>query len=194
MTLKRALAMGAVGVLLVVGAAQAGWFYQSGKWYYTPDVGTEVTYKGVPNPETQSSYIQWTLTTGSYGCACRNNGGNFASEVVSVEPVVLTAVDPIDSYQFDKTKGLATALGHIETETLCTPERVTCQNANWYLDPDYDLIYTFTATSEAFVWDKKLGDYQPVAGSQVSYNCHLRDQASYSPLNLPPAGWPYDCP
>ena len=194
MTLKKALAVGCVGgVLAVAAVAQAGWFYQSGRWFYTPDIGTETTYKGVPSSTENPPKVVWTLTTSRYGCACRNAGGNFASEVVSVEPVTLTDFDELAGSDFiDKKRGIAKATGHIETEGLCTPELVTCQNPNWYLDPEYDLVYAFKATAEAYAYDKKLGDYKPVPDSKQTYDCELSDYTA-SPLNLPAAGTPYNC-
>jgi hypothetical protein len=187
------VAVAAVGLSLAAGVAYGGWYWQSGKWYFTPDIGTESTYKGVPNPETQPSYVQWTLTTVRYGCACRNRGGNFASEVVSVEPVTLTAVDAINGSDFlDKKKGIALAAGHIDTDSLCTPDRVTCQNPNWYLDPAYNLVYEFTGTTEAFLYNKKTTQYEPVAGSRQEVTCELSDTTA-SPLNLPAPGTPYNC-
>jgi hypothetical protein len=193
MTLKRTIALAVAGLSLAVGVAYAGWFYQNGRWYYTPDIGTESIYKGVPNPETQPSYVQWTLTTVRYGCACRNNGGNFASEVVSVEPVTLTALDMINGSDFlDKKRGIAMAAGHIDTEGLCSPERVTCQNPNWYVDPEYDLVYAFTGTTEAFLYNKKTLQYEAVAGSRQEVTCELSDYTA-SPLNLPAPGTPYNC-
>jgi len=191
MTLKKAMVVAVVGTALEAGVVQAGWFYQSGRWYYTPDVGTEVTYKGIPNPETQPSYVIWTLTTERYGCACRNNGGSFASEVVSVENVTLTGFDAIDQNDIiDKKRGIAKVTGHIDTEGLCAPEKVTCQNPNWYVDPEFDLVYAFKASSEAFLYDKKSDSYKSV--SRQDFHCELSDYTA-SPLNLPAAGTPYNC-
>ena len=162
--------------LLAVGAvAQAGWFYQSGRWFYTPDIGTETSpYKGVPSSTENPPKVVWTLTTSRYGCACRNAGGNFASEVVSVEPV-----DPGPHFDelagsdfIDKRKGIAKATGHIETEALCRtattePGQEPCQNPNWYVDPEYDLVYAFKATAVGLRLRQQLGDYKPASRLQA---------------------------
>jgi len=190
MTRKRALAFGLFGLLIAAAVAQAGWFYQNGRWYYTPDVGTESEYQGIPNPETQPSYVAWTMQTESWAVACRNRGANLASDVVSVErAVVLTGVTAIDDSMItDKTKGVAKVPGHIDTDNLAS--YVTCQNRNWYADPDTVLVYTFFGTSEAFLYNKKTKKYE--SQSRQDFYCTLSD-FSYGPLNLPGAGTPYTC-
>ena len=196
MTLKRALLIAVVGFVVAVGVANAGWFYQSGRWFYTPDIGTEITYKGVPLPQgaDKPPQVVWTLQTTEYACACRNNGGNFASQVVSVVSVTLTAVDDLPPGDFiDKKKGIARATGHIDTDSLCSEPLVQCQNDNWTPDPDSALVKAFKGTAEAFVWDKQLEQYVAVAGSKQTFeNCTLADPSA-SPLNLPAAGTPYNC-
>jgi len=198
MTLKRAITIAVVGVGLAVGVAQAGWFFQSGRWYFTPDIGSDITLKGIPNPEAQPSRLAWSFTSATYACACHNNGGNFASEVVSVEyPVTVIAVEDIDPTDItDKKKGIALVTGHIDTADLCTPATlaaagVTCQNQNWSVDPESTLVYTFSATVEAFLLNKKTGLYES-QGRQSYNNCTLSD-LSFSPLNLPPPNTPYGC-
>jgi len=195
MTLRRSVMAALIAVVLAVGVAQAGWFYQSGRWFYTPDIGTEITYKGVPVPggTDKPPQVVWTLTTTRYGCACQNNGGQFASEVVSLEAVDLTVVDDIEAADFiDKNKGIAKGTGHIVTDGLCTPELVTCQNSTWNPVPDSALVFTFTATAEAFAYNKKTGQYEPVAGSKQNYDCELSDFAA-TPLNPPAPNTPYNC-
>jgi hypothetical protein len=198
MTLKRAVLVALIGVVLVVGVAQAGWFFQSGRWYYTPDIGSDITLKGIPNPEAQPSRLAWSFTSATYACACHNKGGNFASEVVSVEyPVTVLAVEDIEPTDLiDKKKGIALVSGKIDTALLCKPETlaaagVTCQNHNWSVDPESALVYVFSAKVEAFLKSKKTGEYES-QGSQTYNNCTLSNLA-YSPLNPPPGGTPYNC-
>jgi len=198
MTLKRTLTVALVGVGLAVGVAQAGWFFQSGRWYYTPDIGTEVTLQGIPNPATRPSKVVWTLTTESYDCVCYNNGGNFASEVVSVEgSETLSAVTPINESQLtNKKKGIATVPGRISTDALCQPfdddtqTGVVCQNSNWTVDPTKALIQSFDATSKAYLLNKD-GVTWDLQNTEEYSNCTL--PAGYSPLNPPPSGTNYVC-
>jgi len=197
MTSRRAVLAALIGVVLAVGVAQAGWFFQSGRWYYTPDVGAEVTLQGIPNPASHPSKVVWTLTTERYDCACYNNGGNFASEVVSVEQfVTLSAVTPIDESQItSKKKGIATVPGTISTDELCkpfsdlNPTGVVCQNPNWTVDPTKALIQSFDATSEAYLQDKD-GNWV-LQNTQAYDNCKL--PLGFSSLNLPPPNTNYVC-
>ena len=192
MTFKRVAVVALMGVVLAAVPALAGrWVQIAGKWFYTPDVGTEVTIKSVPNPDSNPSRVIWTLTTDRFGVACRNHGGNFASEVVSVEQVNVTAVEPIDQNDIiDKKKGIAQVTGHIDTDALAYSESIQCQNSNWYVDPATVLVYEFTATSDVFAYSKKTEQYE--FQNRESYTCRLSD-TNASPLNLPAPLTPYIC-
>ena len=196
MTLRRTVWVAAACSVLAAALVEAGWFYQSGRWFYTPDIGTEITYKGVPLPggADRPPQVVWTVEATEYACACRNNGGNFASVSVSVESVILNGVDTIDPGDFlDKKRGIARAEGHIATDGLCSPELVQCQSSTWTPDPDSALVKVFNATAEAFVWDKKLGAYVAVGGSKQTFEDCVLSDLSATPLNLPAAGTVYNC-
>jgi hypothetical protein len=195
-TLRRSVKVGLVGIALAAiagtGIVLAGtWVQIGGKWFYTPDVGTELTLKGVPNPETNPSQVRWTLTATRFAVACRNNGGNFASFVVSVVPASVSEITNISPGDIiDKNQGIAVVPGHIDTDPLAFEPSIICQNPQWTVDPTTVLAYTFNATSDVYALNKKTGLYE--FQNRKNYSCDLSD-ASATPINPPAPGAPYNC-
>jgi hypothetical protein len=194
MTLKRAGIVAVAGLGIAVGVAQAGWFFQSGRWYYTPDIGSEFTITRLPN--NKDAQAIWTLETGTYGFACINPAGNEASETVMVRKVMFSGVDNIPRDEIKKQKGKAFVDTHIDTSSLGLDE--DCVNPNWHaqncgpedvaaercteVDPKGDtvLVYEFTGTFAAKTCSSETSC---VTLAQETYHCAL--PPGTSPLNLP---------
>src|SRR3989304_1102961 len=127
MTLKRILTVALVGLVLAVGVAQGGWFYQSGRWYYTPDIGSDVTFTNVTGSKAN---VVWNLETTRYAFACKNPAGNDASETVMVREVQLGSSAQVAAAK--KKKRDLTLSTHISTDSLAGPEdSIYCINPNW---------------------------------------------------------------
>jgi len=187
MTRKRALAFGLFGLLIAAAVAQAAWYYQNGRWYYTPDIGSTVTWSGVTG---STANAVWSLTTTRYGFACVNPAYNEASETVMVRTVYLGSSAQVDNSGKKKRRQL-TLTTDINTDHLATPaDSIYCINPNWHPDPDSVLVYEFTASVKIYGCQGTNGDCSTLQ-SQTNYACTL--PGTWSPLNLPPGGFDYDC-
>ena len=182
--IKRILAVGllSIVVLATLGVeAQAHYTYVKGKLVYH-SLECEEVLKGVKNPDTNPSRVDCIVVSNVVETLCSNPAGNDVDPGNSATQVTVGGTTQLTSNNFNKQKGLATALVVIPLAddlglTSATPG--VCVNPNWNLEKA--VIRSATATLNAYTCgpDQECQTADDVLASITTLQCSLSDEVGF---------------
>ena len=180
--LKRTIAIAVVGAALAVmqvGETNAHGILVGSTWYYH-SLGNDVTFKGVK----QDGNTIWVAQILEWQFLCYNPAEKTASLQVMLREAILSGSQPFNQDpDWNKKQGRLQQSTELETESLVTPDSVTCETTpggghhNWLKQPETALVTKFHGVITTYDVDGN------VISTTTQNNCTL--PPGYDAAHLP---------